>query len=112
MQWDIPLDKLGVVVDVRPGGNFARQWETFLDKPFAGGMVPMQPNNRFAMMFQADKRGIMFEEFLAEIGMSKADTVIAPLGVPPFTGIGTGTQVAIRSQSVADVLNALIRGKP
>ena len=73
MQWDFPVEKLGVVVDVRPGGNFAKEWEVFLDKLFAGGMVSMQPNNPMAILFQADRRGIMFEEFLAEIGMSKAD---------------------------------------
>jgi hypothetical protein len=110
MQWDLPVEKLGVVVDVRPGGNFARQFEAFLDRPFARGLVPDQPDYRTAMMRQADTRGVMFEEFLHSIGHKHADTVIAPLGTPPFTGIGSGTQVSIRSQRVADVLNDIMSG--
>lgn len=110
MQWDIPVSKLGDVVDVRPGGNFAKQWGAFLDQPFAGGMVPGQPDYRTMLMRNADIRGEVFEQFLKSVGKSQADTVIAPLGVAPFTGIGSGTQVAIRSQAVADVLNAMIAG--
>lgn len=110
MQWDLPVDKLGVVVDVRPGGNFARQFDAFLERPFAGGLVPDQPDYRTAMTRQADSRGVMFDEFLDSIGHKHADTVIAPLGTPPFTGIGSGTQVSIRSQQVADTLNDIISG--
>lgn len=102
--------KAGRVVDVRPGGNFAKEWEAFLDQPVGGYQLPGVPTNRTAIIYSPDSRGTRFEEFLASIGKTDADTVIAPLGVPPFTGIGKGTQVAIRNQRVADVLNAMMSG--
>ncbi len=45
--------------------------------------------------------------------MGDADTIVGPLGGSVFSGItgeGTTTQVCIRSQSVADVLNAKMSG--
>jgi hypothetical protein len=110
MQWDIPVDKLGDVVDIRPGGNFAKEWEAYLDRPMGNLDFPGVPTNRVAYMRTNDARGEMFEEFLKSIAKSDADTVIAPLGVEPFLGIGRGTQIAIRKQRVADVLNAMMRG--
>ena len=108
MQWDIPIEKLGVVVDIRPGGNYGKDWDAFLDRPYAGGLVPDQPTYREAIAKQFDRRGEYFEEFLASIDLKDPDTIVAPLGRPPFIGIGEGTQLVIRSQKVADVLNALM----
>lgn len=61
----------------------------------------------------ARERGTFFEEFLRSIGKQDADTIIAPLGDGVFTGITAGhetMQVCVRSQRLADHLNALIRG--
>jgi hypothetical protein len=109
MQWDIPVEKLGNVVDVRPGGNFAKEWEAYLDSPLGGVDLPMVPRTRKAFIYNNDARGDIFNDFLRKIGKSNADTVIAPLGVEPFTGIGQGTQICVRSQKVADVLNEIMR---
>jgi hypothetical protein len=62
-----------------------------------------------------EHRGEEFERFLRSIGMENADTVFGPLGDGVFTGITSGagetTQVCIRSQRVANRLNAIIRGE-
>jgi hypothetical protein len=61
----------------------------------------------------AERRGVMFEEFLQRIGRSNADVVVGPLGDGVFTGITSGrpaTQVCLRSQAAADKLNAIASG--
>ncbi|MFD1052439.1 hypothetical protein ACFQ1S_46060, partial [Kibdelosporangium lantanae] len=74
-----------------------------------GGLEhPQFPTNR--SMIQAGNRGTMFDKFLDSIGKRGADTIIAPLGEDGFTGVGhnhgESSQVCIRTQGVADRLNA------
>jgi hypothetical protein len=113
LTFEVPMSDLGVVVDVRPGGNFGAQWQAFLEERPAlpgGGIVPGLETNRSLLRMAPEQRGTVFDTFLGRTGMQQADTVIAPLGDSVFTGIssprGTTTQVCIRSQAVADRLNA------
>jgi hypothetical protein len=110
LAFNIPVADLGVIVDIRPGGNFRRQWEDFLDAPvmFRGVRIPGSSTNR-ALFKPARSRSAVFNHFLDTIGMKNADTIIAPLGDDVFTGIGEGVQVCIRSQRVADRLNQQIQ---
>lgn len=119
LEFRLPVADLGRVVDIRRGGPHREQWEAFLDKqPFpmpAGLPVPeaIASNRVFLAGAGVEIRGTMFEEFLGEIKMADADTIIAPLGDDVFTGITAGretAQLCIRSQKVADRLNAQIRG--
>lgn len=116
LTFEIPKSDLGVVVDIRPGGNFRAQWEVFLNErpPLPGGFTPPGfETNRGMLRLAPEQRGAVFEEFLKRHGIQGADTIIAPLGDDVFTGItnpsGTTTQVCIRSQRVADRLNEQIR---
>jgi hypothetical protein len=112
--FDIPTSELGVVVDIRPGGNFRAQWEAFLKQPvIPGTQEPVLATRRAYISAVAKERGVMFDLFLRSIGMENADTIIAPLGDDVFGGITPGyetTQVCIRSQRIADQLNAMMRG--
>jgi hypothetical protein len=110
IEFEVHPSELGAVVDIRPGGNFHEQWQGFLatESPIPG--TDMQG---YLTGLGVEQRGVMFERFLGSIGMSDADTIIGPLGGAVFSGVageGTTTQVCIRSQSVADVLNARMRG--
>jgi hypothetical protein len=119
LAYDVALEDLGNVVDIRPGGRFRADWEKFIEQPpfrTPPGVSPpagMESRRAFLTGFGAERRGIVFEEFLASIDQKGADAIIGPLGEPPFTGITAGheaTQVCIRSQTAADKLNALMRG--
>jgi hypothetical protein len=59
---------------------------------------------RYVTGLGVEQRGVEFERFLGSIGMSDADTIVGLLDEGPTT------QVCIRSQSVADVLNAKMIG--
>lgn len=116
LTFDVPASDLGVIVDIRRGGNFRRQWEAFLNErpPFPGpAPLPGFETNRALLARAPEQRGIIFERFLGKIGMQNAETIFAPLGDDVFTGIvsqrGETTQVCIRSQRVADRLNQQIR---
>jgi hypothetical protein len=112
--FDVRVQDLGDYVDIRPGGNFRSQWEAFLNTPL--GPLPNSPTIRVHLLSNAETRGDFFEKFLHSINKEKADTIIAPLGDDVFTGVTAGyetTQVCIRSQRIADVLNAImLRGMP
>jgi hypothetical protein len=116
LTFELDEAELGKVVDVRPGGNFAAKWEEFLAEPpfpVAAHVPGMKSNREYLLGAGVERRGEQFEKFLAKIGMTDADVIIAPLGNGTFTGITAGkesVQVCIRSQKVADRLNALIRG--
>jgi hypothetical protein len=118
MRFDIPVQELGTVVDIRPGGNFRAEWETFLnERPFPElDIVPpgMETNRVYLSGLGVEQRGNLFNRFLESNGMTHADTILAPIGDDVFTGITAGgdpgTQICIRSQAVADRLSALIRG--
>ena len=109
--FEVRRSDLGVVVDVRKGGNFRAQWETYLNErpPFPGGYTPAgMETNRSFMIAAPESRGVVFDRFLQRHGVAGADTVIAPLGESPFTGIvgqGVTDQVCIRTQTLADKLN-------
>jgi hypothetical protein len=116
LAFDIPAADLGVIVDIRSGGNFRRQWEDFLNaRPsFPGNVrIPGFETNRALYSRAYEQRGRIFNEFLDRVGMRNADTIIAPLGDDVFTGIvnasGETAQVCVRSQRVADRLNQQIR---
>lgn len=118
LEFRLPVSELGKVVDIRRGGPHRELWDAFLDKPPIelppGFPVPEGlGSNRAFLSESAARRGTVFEAFLREIKQSDADTIIAPLGDDVFTGITAGketAQVCIRSQKVADRLNAQIRG--
>jgi hypothetical protein len=115
--FDVPVSDLGAIVDIRPGGNFRAQWEAFLNEPIAPFYPPDPQNARraFLPILASKDRGVIFEEFLRSIKSQNADTIIAPLGDDVFPGIEPGyetTQVCIRSQRIADRLNAMMAGKP
>jgi hypothetical protein len=120
LKFEISTDTLGAIVDVRPGGNFAKQWEVFLDAPPPGLPIEVvkregfRTTREFLTSFGVEQRGRVFERFLESIGMTGADTIFAPLGQGVFTGISVPSrasyQVCIRSQRIADHLNAIIRG--
>lgn len=110
LSFDVPVEDLGTVVDIRPGGNFRAAWEQFLDTPDRLGITPRY---LYGQPGFSDVRGAAFEDFLRSIGRQDADTILAPLGDDVFVGVGAGyetTQVCIRSQRVADRLNAIVRG--
>jgi hypothetical protein len=119
LQYDVALEDLGSVVDIRPGGRFRADWERFLDQPpfrLPGG-GPVSPGlatrREFLKGAGMERRGAIFEEFLRSIDQSGADAIVGPLGDGVFTGITAGkqtTQVCIRSQAAADKLNAIMRG--
>lgn len=116
--FEVQRSDLGVVVDVRRGGNLRPQWEAYLNErpPFPGGYTPpgMETNRAF-MISAPENRGVVFDRFLQRHGVAGADTVIAPLGETPFTGIvgeGVTDQVCIRTQSIADKLNRSVVQAP
>jgi hypothetical protein len=113
LTFEIRRSELGDVVDIRKGGNYRAQWEEWLKaKPQlpGGGELPTIRSNRD--LITPRNRGEMFDKFLDHIGKRRADTIIAPLGDDVFSGIesphGESAQVCIRSQAVADRLNAQI----
>ena len=116
LKFEVPRSDLGVVADIRPGGNLHAQWEAYLAEPphLPGGMKPLpgMETNRALLRLNPEQRGVFFDEFLTRNGMQRADTIIAPLGDSVFTGItspkGVTSQICIRSQAVADKLNAQI----
>jgi hypothetical protein len=108
LTFEIRRSELGEIVDIRKGGNFRAEWEKWLkEKPKLPGGVEL-PTNRD--MITPNNRGERFNKFLDSIGKPKADTIMAPLGDDLFIGIesphGESVQVCIRSQTVADRLNA------
>jgi len=116
LTWEVPRKDLGVIADIRPGGNLRAQWEVYLKEPppFPGGFTPPGfETNQGLLKMAPEQRGVVFERFLTRNGMQAADTIMAPLGDEIFTGIGssrgTSTQVCIRSQRVADRLNEQMR---
>jgi hypothetical protein len=122
LAYDVALEDLGTVVDIRRGGNFRTQWEAFLAEPpfrLPAGLDPpagMETRAAYLRGIGAEQRGRVFEEFLKRIGMSEADAIVGPLGDDVFTGITAGqgetTQVCVRSQRAADKLNAIAAGPP
>lgn len=119
LAYDVGVEELGTIVDIRPGGNFRVAWERFLDEPpsdvpaLLRGTFGMETRRAYITGIGVEERGVIFEEFLRSVGMERADTIFAPLGDEVFTGITAGretTQVCIRSQKVADRLNAIMRG--
>lgn len=109
--FEVPRSELGVIVDVRKGGNFRAQWEAYLNErpAFPGGYVPPgMETNRLFMRAAPESRGVVFDRFLQRHGLAGADTIVAPLGDDVFTGIvaeGVTDQVCIRTQAIADKLN-------
>jgi hypothetical protein len=121
LSFELPEEELGAIVDIRPGGHFRAEWEAYLEGPVEGVPDVLRSSRGFESVRSflrgpgVEHRGEEFERFLRSIGMDNADTVFAPLGDGVFTGITSGggetTQVCIRSQRVANRLNALIRGE-
>jgi hypothetical protein len=116
LTFEVPASDLGIIVDIRPGGNFRAEWEAFLQAPpdFPGSkQIPGFETNRALLARAPENRGTIFEHFLEKVGMKTAETIFAPLGDDVFTGIvnpaGPTTQVCVRSQRVADRLNQQIR---
>jgi hypothetical protein len=112
LAWQVKRSDLGEVVDVRPGGEHAGAWKKYLEQPLAPG-VKMTIGD-YIRGTGVEKRGEYFEKFLESIGKQKADVVIGPIGTPETAGVVTqpGTQMAVRSQRVADRLNSIMAGTP
>jgi hypothetical protein len=119
LSFRVPREAMGVIVDVRPGGEHRAAWEAFLDHPAITGPLgerlrqlgqPVTPNELMAMPKGVELREQFFEQFLATQGLSHADAVVGDLGGTHTSGIGRGEQIAIRSQRLADLLTAQLRG--
>jgi hypothetical protein len=119
LQFEVPVNDLGKVVDIRRGGQFHEQWQRFLDEDAYSAVfgIPVPLRTTTVRSFLTVGRGIeqrsrAFERFLEKIGMDDADTILASSGNDLFkTAAGHGpTQVCIRSQKVANRLNSIIRG--
>ena len=119
----IKLSELGVVVDVRTGGEHRAAWDAFLDRspplypPGIGSFFKntreylqgkIGPNGRHLTMPVQD-RGGAFEAFLAEHRLGHADAIRGDLGKDQLTGgiaaKGGGEQIAIRSKRLAELMN-------
>lgn len=119
MKFVIPHAELGDVVDIRKGGKERAAFEKFMagPSPFANNPayehLP-QTMGEYVVSFGHDRRGQHFDEFLASIGRSECDAVFGDLGGIGTAGIGGGhpgaEQFAVRSQALADKLNAQIPG--
>ena len=108
---------LGLVVDVRESGEHRRQWDAFLDReppaypPWGAGVFKNAREfltGTGQIRMNEIQRGVVFEAFLAEAGLSHADAIRGDLGRGLTTGIAAhseGEQLAIRSKELADKLN-------
>ena len=119
----IKLSDLGVVVDVRTGGEHRADWDNFLDRsppaypPNAGAFFKstreyLQGKFNTAgerMTMPVQERGGAFEAFLGEKGLGHADAIRGDLGKDALTGgiaaKGGGEQIAIRSKRLAALIN-------
>lgn len=112
MAWEVNRSELGDVVDVRPGGEYADAWKKYLDQPLAPNVK--MTVGEYIRTTGVEHRGEYFEKFLSSIGKQNADAVIGPIGTPETAGVvkEPGTQLVIRSQRVADRLNAKMAAKP
>src|SRR5262245_769432 len=121
LSFEVSVKDLGKVVDIRRGGRFHDEWQHFLDDDAFSAVLGMPAPVRTTTVrsFLTTTQGIeqrshAFERFLARIGMEDADTILAPSGHNVFRSVAAAkdaTQVCVRSQKVADRLNALIRGR-
>lgn len=120
--FEIPASRLGTVVDVRPGGAQRLAFMQYLDAPVshyepALGSHPMFSNmtiREYITSWGVEQRGLVFEHFLSQNGLTHADFIRASIGDGVFTGITTGTvsdQAVIRTQILADVFTASARGE-
>ncbi|MGE4044189.1 MAG: hypothetical protein AB7F35_05010 [Acetobacteraceae bacterium] len=121
------LEDLGVVVDVRPGGQHRAQWEEFLRRTPAayppqpewlppGMKMPWNTTEEYIMRagWGIDQRGKAFQAFLEQAGLAHADAVWGDLGGVGTSGLvaeGGGEQIAIRSQALADRLTEQLPGR-
>jgi hypothetical protein len=123
--WEIPIEDLGRVVDVRPGGAHRVLWERYLESPpfFARKRMPSygQPgfrtNREYLSGIGSENRAMIFEHFLKENGLDGYDTVFGEIGTDVsgggvFANMPPSEQVVIRSKAVADRLNRQMRGEP
>jgi Domain of unknown function (DUF4157) len=122
LQWDLPKSKFGKIVDIRPGGNERAAWEAFLKEPPSltkntalAERPGFRTNEEYLSGLGVEQRGVVFEEFLTANQLSDADSIFGEIGTPTTSGGaappgGPSTQITIRSQKVADELNAIIRG--
>jgi hypothetical protein len=116
LSFEVSTSDCGAIVDVRRGGNFRAQWEEFPAEPpypGAGHGQDSSPTGRTLAGIGSEHRGMLFERFLRRGGLERADTSIGPPGEEIFSGITSGrgetVQICIRSQRLADRLNAQIR---
>ena len=113
--FDIPRSELGVIVDIRPGGTHFERWEAFMNEPLLPPeMAARARAARLPVMTRRDlyrtnqrPRDQVFAEFL-RLNNLDPDTIVAPHGGDTFTGPGSGTQVCIRRQTIADRLNRMM----
>jgi hypothetical protein len=120
LSFEVSVQDLGKVVDIRRGGRFHDEWQRFLDEDaftaIFGAPVPFYKTAVRTYLTTGkgpDARSHAFELFLKKIGMRNADTILAPSGADVYRAVAVGRdsmQVCIRSQRVADRLNAIIRG--
>jgi len=126
LKFRVAKSDMGVVVDIRPQGEFGAQWQAYLDSPspyFATpGSAKMYANSalprtmgHFIDSLGYSQKGRYFEQFLKSIGMTHADAIYGPLGTRGTTGIGSGRegaeQIAIRSQRLANLLTEQLPGR-
>lgn len=121
MQFRVPKESFGVVVDIRPGGPHAEAFQKFLTLSAHEALgLPELPSMSMTVRefyknpAASDIRGTLFDNFLRRINMSHADVIIGPLGGDsPFSGVAPengSTQMSIRSAKAAELLNRSMQG--
>jgi len=122
LRWDIPKSKLGKIVDIRPGGKERALYEAWLKEPPSvavgtglGSTPGFRTNEEYLSSYGVEHRGAEFDIFLKANNLADADTIIGDIGTPTTSGGAAlehrvSTQITIRSQKVADELNAIMRG--
>jgi RHS repeat-associated protein len=115
MQFDIPEDLLGKLVDIRPGGKHGDLWQSFLqEETFIKSDIFKGLTNEQVGARLSGNRPAIFEEFLRRNGLTDWDTILGPLGDAFTNGAvsanGVSDQLVIRSQEVADRLSNIVQG--
>jgi len=124
LSFRVPKDAMGVVVDIRPNGEFGAQWQAFLDSPspFAEGVArkiypPDMPTKmgEYLDSYGREQKGAAIDRFLQSIDRSNADAIFGDLGGRATAGIGSGRdgaeQLVVRTQRLADILTQQVPGR-
>jgi hypothetical protein len=131
MEFRIPREALGVIVDVREGGEHRALWEEFLSRPPSETVFSASDKARYPglaemmdLQFPTTQeclespvgvaRGVGFEHFLERYNLAHADFVIGDLGGKLQLGgiyLSPREQFAARSPKAIAALNEVMRAR-